>query len=162
MLLKRHKWKNLLYLSTIYWICGFDEDRLRHSHVKFLRVSEFWMVITKFNYQLSFACLFSQKKSWEEMDPEDRPKNFIPQKFKNLRSVPGYSNFIQERFERCLDLYLCPRQRKIRVSLIIVCRERWWRPIILSFRASFSKLVVRSVFFAVVLANKVRVEQIDK
>eukprot|EP00794_Sanderia_malayensis_P005900 gene5900-6585_t len=56
-------------------------------------------------------------KRWEEMDPEDRPRDFIPKKYTNLRSVPGYSNFIQERFERCLDLYLCPRQRKIRLQV---------------------------------------------
>ena len=36
-------------------------------------------------------------------------------RYSSLREVPGYSRFIQERFERCLDLYLCPRQRKMRV-----------------------------------------------
>lgn len=51
------------------------------------------------------------------MDPEDRPQNFLPQKYDALRKVPGYANFVQEKFERCLDLYLCPRQRKIRVNL---------------------------------------------
>ena len=25
-----------------------------------------------------------------------------------------YGNFIKERFERCLDLYLCPRTSKVR------------------------------------------------
>lgn len=107
------------------------------------------------------------------MDPEDRPRNFLPRKFDSLRQVRmdrswdgricvfvcrgrfyiyvcmcvytyigdclyiytyaytclvglcissthqppprtptqvcGYENFIKERFERCLDLYLCPR-----------------------------------------------------
>ena len=52
------------------------------------------------------------------MDPEDRPSNFLSKKYDSLRKVPGYSNFIQEKFERCLDLYLCPRQRKVRVSLM--------------------------------------------
>ena len=51
------------------------------------------------------------------MDSEDRPSNFLSKKYDSLRKVPGYSNFIQEKFERCLDLYLCPRQRKVRVSL---------------------------------------------
>ena len=37
-------------------------------------------------------------------------------RYNSLREVPAYSNFIQERFERCLDLYLCPRQRRMRVS----------------------------------------------
>ena len=35
-----------------------------------------------------------------------------PRAFPNLRSVPAYADFIKDRFERCLDLYLCPRARK--------------------------------------------------
>ena len=53
----------------------------------------------------------------EDKDPEDRTEPFIPQKYQNLRSVPGYSQFIKERFERCLDLYLCPRIRKMRANV---------------------------------------------
>lgn len=56
-----------------------------------------------------------EQKEWEGTDPEDRRRNYLPQKFENFRSVPGYSNFVQERFSRCLDLYLCPRQVKQRV-----------------------------------------------
>ena len=29
--------------------------------------------------------------------------------------VPAYAEFIKERFERCLDLYLCPRTRRKRL-----------------------------------------------
>jgi len=35
-----------------------------------------------------------------------------PKAFPNLRSVPAYGEFVKDRFERCLDLYLCPRARK--------------------------------------------------
>jgi len=56
-------------------------------------------------------------KQWEDKDPEDRSRNFIPKKYDCLRKVPAYSNYIQERFERCLDLYLCPRQRRIRLKV---------------------------------------------
>jgi ribosome biogenesis protein ERB1 len=28
-----------------------------------------------------------------------------------------YEDFIKERFERCLDLYLCPRSRKKRINI---------------------------------------------
>ncbi|OQR84191.1 hypothetical protein ACHHYP_13740 [Achlya hypogyna] len=58
-----------------------------------------------------------EKKAWLEMDPSDREINFIPQKFKSLRDVCGYSNFVRERFERCLDLYLCPRVNKRRLNI---------------------------------------------
>lgn len=31
--------------------------------------------------------------------------------------VPAYAHFIKERFERCLDLYLCPRTRRKRLII---------------------------------------------
>ncbi|XP_052230147.1 ribosome biogenesis protein bop1-B-like [Dreissena polymorpha] len=58
-----------------------------------------------------------EEQKWRDQEPEQRRMNFMPQKFSNLRTVPGYSNFIRERFERCLDLYLCPRQRKTRMNV---------------------------------------------
>lgn len=57
-----------------------------------------------------------QRALWEQQDPEDRKYPCLPRKFSSLRQVPAYSRFIHERFERCLDLYLCPRQRKMRVA----------------------------------------------
>lgn len=36
-------------------------------------------------------------------------------RFDSLRHVPAYDRFVQERFHRCLDLYLCPRARRVRV-----------------------------------------------
>jgi ribosome biogenesis protein ERB1 len=58
-----------------------------------------------------------EQKEWEELDPEDRPRNFMPQRFSSLRVVPGYEKFVQERFGRCLDLYICPRKVKQRVRV---------------------------------------------
>jgi ribosome biogenesis protein ERB1 len=56
-------------------------------------------------------------KKWEEMDPSERERNFVPKKYSCLRHVPGYENAIKERFERCLDLYLCPRKLKRRLNI---------------------------------------------
>ncbi|XP_062500949.1 ribosome biogenesis protein bop1-B-like [Corticium candelabrum] len=70
-----------------------------------------------YNPPAEFLPTDEEKKKWEEAHPDDRTRNFLPQKYSNLRSVPGYRNFISERFERCLDLYLCPRQRKFRVNI---------------------------------------------
>lgn len=61
--------------------------------------------------------LSPQRALWDQQDPEDRKYPFLPRKFSSLRQVPAYSRFIHERFERCLDLYLCPRQRKMRVTV---------------------------------------------
>jgi ribosome biogenesis protein ERB1 len=53
----------------------------------------------------------------EDSDPSDRQHNFIPKQHDCLRHVEGYDNFIRERFERCLDLYLCPRKLKMRLNI---------------------------------------------
>ena len=44
----------------------------------------------------------------QEKQALEAKEEFVPQKFDSLRVVPGYKNFLKERFERCLDLYLCP------------------------------------------------------
>ncbi|XP_041375596.1 ribosome biogenesis protein bop1-like [Gigantopelta aegis] len=57
-----------------------------------------------------------EDKYWD-IDPEDRRMNFIPRKYSSLRLVPAYDKFVNERFARCLDLYLCPRQRIMRMHV---------------------------------------------
>lgn len=57
-------------------------------------------------------------KEWAEMDVKDRPHGLlIPKKHPNLRSVGSYAHSVRERFERCLDLYLCPRAMKRRLNI---------------------------------------------
>ncbi|KAH0617325.1 hypothetical protein JD844_015374 [Phrynosoma platyrhinos] len=58
-----------------------------------------------------------EKLAWEQQEPSERKLNFLPQRYEQLRRVPAFPRFIHERFERCLDLYLCPRQRKMRVNV---------------------------------------------
>ena len=58
-----------------------------------------------------------EKEELEKMEPEDRPYNFLPQKFETLRKVPLYEDLIREHFERCLDLYMCPRVLKKKVNV---------------------------------------------
>lgn len=52
------------------------------------------------------------------MDEGDRLHDYMPQKHEALRKVPIYQELIKEHFERCLDLYMCPRvmKKKINVS----------------------------------------------
>ena len=59
----------------------------------------------------------AEKRKWEEADPEEREKNYLPQKFACLRRVPLYGNFVKERYDRCLDLYLCPRSLKRKMNI---------------------------------------------
>lgn len=56
-------------------------------------------------------------KEWEQTDPEDRESEFLPNDFGSLRKVPGYENFVKEKFERCLDLYLAPRVRRSKLNI---------------------------------------------
>ncbi|XP_033626829.1 ribosome biogenesis protein bop1-like [Asterias rubens] len=56
-------------------------------------------------------------KEWKEAHPEDRKMDFLPQSIECFRKLPAYRDFVRERFERCLDLYLCPRQRRMRVHV---------------------------------------------
>lgn len=59
----------------------------------------------------------NEKKAWEEADEEDRDKDFLPTNHDSLRKVPGYDKFLEEKFERCLDLYLAPRVRRSRLNV---------------------------------------------
>jgi len=61
----------------------------------------------------------NEKKNWEKATAEGgrRKLPFIPQKYSSLRKVPAWDQFIRERFERCLDLYLASRQRKMRLTI---------------------------------------------
>jgi len=52
-----------------------------------------------------------------EAEESELPPPFIPQAFDCLRKVPAYERFVKERFERCLDLYLCPRARVKRMEM---------------------------------------------
>lgn len=65
--------------------------------------------------------LFDAKelKEWNKlkMTPWKRKLHFIPQKYNSLLQVPAYSRFIKERFQRCLDLYLCPRAFKMKLMI---------------------------------------------
>ncbi|KXJ95770.1 NUC169 domain-domain-containing protein [Microdochium bolleyi] len=58
-----------------------------------------------------------ERKKWEELEPEERDKEYLPKKYDSLRKTPAYDSFVKERFERCLDLYLAPRIRKNRLNI---------------------------------------------
>ena len=59
----------------------------------------------------------NERKAWEEQDEEDRDKDFLPRDHTALRRVPGYEQFVKEKFERCLDLYLAPRVRRKKLNI---------------------------------------------
>ena len=50
-----------------------------------------------------------ERAAWDALPEAERPLKFVPVKYGSLRAVPAYSRGVRELFERCLDLYLCPR-----------------------------------------------------
>jgi len=59
----------------------------------------------------------AERAEWESLDPEDREKDYLSQKYSALRLVPAYDRFIQERFSRQLDLYLAPRIQRVKLNI---------------------------------------------
>lgn len=60
----------------------------------------------------------AELEQWKDLPSKDRPHgHMIPKKFPNLRSVGAYQHAVREAFERCLDLYLCPRVMKRRLNI---------------------------------------------
>eukprot|EP01053_Blabericola_migrator_P003426 Blabericola_migrator_1__3425@NODE_2007_length_3430_cov_42_687779_g1226_i1_p1_GENE_NODE_2007_length_3430_cov_42_687779_g1226_i1NODE_2007_length_3430_cov_42_687779_g1226_i1_p1_ORF_typecomplete_len599_score129_63BOP1NT/PF08145_12/6_4e75ANAPC4_WD40/PF12894_7/1_1e05ANAPC4_WD40/PF12894_7/7_3WD40/PF00400_32/8_2e06WD40/PF00400_32/1_4e03WD40/PF00400_32/1_5e02Ge1_WD40/PF16529_5/0_00046Frtz/PF11768_8/0_016Frtz/PF11768_8/1_4e03_NODE_2007_length_3430_cov_42_687779_g1226_i114203216 len=58
-----------------------------------------------------------EKIKWQEQHPDDRALDFIPEKYKSMRHIPGYDKLLLDRFNRCLDLYLCPRTvQKLKIT----------------------------------------------
>lgn len=58
-----------------------------------------------------------EKDEWQDTDKEDRERDYLPQKYSALRLVPAYSDFINERFNRLLDLYLAPRIQRTKLNI---------------------------------------------
>lgn len=58
-----------------------------------------------------------EQQAWDRADSEEREKEYLPTKFGSLRTVPAYGEFVKERFERCLDLYLAPRVRRSKLNI---------------------------------------------
>ena len=60
----------------------------------------------------------NELKEWEKADESERRINYVPQKYSALRRVMPYDRFVNDVFERCVELYLCPRliRKKIRVD----------------------------------------------
>jgi ribosome biogenesis protein ERB1 len=57
-----------------------------------------------------------ERDAWERAAPEDRLLPYLPQRFSSLRAVPAYKAYVEERYKRCLDLYLCPRVLRRRMQ----------------------------------------------
>ena len=105
--------------SKFYDIWGPETEEDKRKHLHHLPAPRCPLPDHHESYNPPPEYLFDEeeKSKWENQDSEDRKLNFIPQKYSSLRLVPAYESFIKEKFSRCLDMYLCPRQRKMRVQV---------------------------------------------
>lgn len=109
---------------TIHDLLSFNSDCSLGGHGSWWQVTEFLAKKVSFlylyfliRYSLLSMLYFSLQSNFHQHS------FWLNYRYSSLRLVPAYNKFIQERFERCLDLYLCPRQRKMRVSLIKKYKE---------------------------------------
>lgn len=58
-----------------------------------------------------------EAEAFANLPAEERVGKVLPQHFDSLRHVPAYDRFIQERFSRCLDLYLCAREVREKIQM---------------------------------------------
>lgn len=70
-----------------------------------------------YNPPAEYLLTEEEQAAQEKLSPEERLHNFQPKAHSCLRHVGGYRDFVRERFERCLDLYLCPRKLKKRLNI---------------------------------------------
>lgn len=65
-----------------------------------------------------------EAKEWNETDPTERKVDYLPKKHDALRKVGAFHDFVKQRFDRCLDLYLAPRMLRRRPRLGITDPEQ--------------------------------------
>jgi len=70
-----------------------------------------------YNPPLEYIPTEEEVKEMQKQEEFTGRKAFIPKRYANMRSIPAYERFIHERFERCLDLYLCPRVARQRLQV---------------------------------------------
>eukprot|EP01022_Parablepharisma_sp_SALTPOND_P036115 TRINITY_DN976_c0_g1_i1.p1 TRINITY_DN976_c0_g1~~TRINITY_DN976_c0_g1_i1.p1 ORF type:complete len:1142 (+),score=102.52 TRINITY_DN976_c0_g1_i1:9391-12816(+) len=60
----------------------------------------------------------NELKEWEQADESERRLNYVPQQYSALRRIQPYDRLVNDAFERCIELYLCPRliRKKVRVD----------------------------------------------
>ena len=66
---------------------------------------------------MEFLFSAEEEAEWRSQEPSERSLDFLPQRFPSMRLLPSYAGAVTERFERCLDLYLCPRQRRKKLNI---------------------------------------------
>jgi WD40 repeat protein len=76
--------------------------------------------VESFNPPPEYLLTEAERDEEEAKEPEHRRFPFLPTVHSSLRAVPAYEKLVRERFERCLDLYLCVREKREKKSFFDV------------------------------------------
>lgn len=96
-----------------------DADQPNTEHAMYMPAPQLPppKTIESYNPPEEYVPTEEERAEWEATDKEDRKSEFLSAKYDALRKVPGYKDLVQEKFERCLDLYLAPRTRKVKLNI---------------------------------------------
>ncbi|XP_012272318.1 ribosome biogenesis protein BOP1 homolog [Orussus abietinus] len=102
------------------WETDDQEEEMRRIH-KHIPAPKRHLPGNAESYNPPPEYLFDKRelKEWNKLKatPWKRKLHFIPLKYNSLREVPAYPKYVKERFQRCMDLYLCPRAIKMRLAI---------------------------------------------
>lgn len=119
---ERDKLKSNSKIPKFYMLWDTDTDREQmrriHDHVVAPK-RDLPGHAESYNPPAEYMLDDREMKVWEKLkdEPHKRKLHFLPQKYKSLREVPAYSRYLRERFLRCLDLYLCPRAKRMKLTI---------------------------------------------
>ncbi|XP_074112143.1 ribosome biogenesis protein BOP1 homolog [Cotesia typhae] len=117
---KERKEKSKMPAFYMLWETDDQAEEMRRIH-KHIQAPKRHLPGHAESYNPPPEYLFDKKelKEWNKFKdtPWKRKLHFIPQKYNSLRTVPAYPDFIKERFQRCLDLYMCPRGYKMKLNI---------------------------------------------
>lgn len=102
------------------WQTDSDAEKMRRIHDHIPAPKRFLPGHAE-SYNPPSEYLFDERElqQWHKLEetPWKRKLHFIPEKYGSLREVPAYPRYVKERFLRCLDLYLCPRGIKLKLTI---------------------------------------------
>ena len=70
-----------------------------------------------YNPPVEYLLSAEEEAAWRLQDAADRALDFLPRRYPSMRLIPAYEGAVKERFERALDLFLCPRQRRRKLRI---------------------------------------------
>lgn len=116
--IKPKKPKENEFNLKFYDLWGKEDSQIKISrHLHRLPAPKIELPNHQFSYNPPVEYLYDENENKKHLnfDNNNLEMTPIPKKYTSLRLVPSYDGFIKDQFNRCLDMYLCPRERKLKV-----------------------------------------------